>query len=741
MSLILPPIWEGRFIHYAHFPTAMQCFIYRNWGIVPVSRLAAVLQTEEEVVRRLAIAMGLPENPPVNPKWLNAGYITIIKANWQLISYDQLCLLLGWDRNKLAYILKEDDFLDIKLGNGKPSPPPLVYQPLTKEQLAATESVREATLEAIAAIHAKTGGTETEPFDFLKLFQRAADAYAKEAILSLPERFDTRIVYSYCALYGDTFLGDPEESFPDELLRAYQILGINGIWCQAVLYTLVPFPLEPKLSEGWQQRLDGLRKLTERLDRFGIKLYLYINEPRAMPERFFDAYPEWKGAVRDGLASLCTSNPDVRKYLFDGAAQIMHHAPKLGGFITITASENRTHCYSHFPKAEQNCPRCAEREPFEVIAEVNRVLYEGAASVNPDCKLLAWTWGWEVDENFAIIDRMPRDIGVMAVSERLAKKNIGGIDIEVNDYSISVMGPGEYAKSVWQYARAGGHKAYAKCQFNNTWECAAVPFLPVFELVYRHIGELIESGVSGLMLGWTLGGYPSPTLAMLREMYDDTGQIPSLDELYARIFPPESVETVKRAVKYFSTAFDAYPFHIHNLYFGPQNTGPANLLYEKPTGFSATMVCFPYDDLENWRAVYPEDVFEEQFRILTENWAKGLAVLDGLDKDAIAESPVLAELVDCAEAAYCHFRSVYLQTRFIRLRDSTEAVPASAINGILEEELDLCVRLAAVSARNPAIGYESSNHYFYNRPMLLEKYVNCRYLQKRLRQIWSFATS
>ncbi|MGI6706652.1 MAG: hypothetical protein ACOX6S_10585 [Clostridia bacterium] len=36
------------------------------------------------------------------------------------------------------------------------------------------------------------------------------------------------------------------------------------------------------------------------------------------------------------------------------------------------------------------------------------------------------------------------------------------------------------------------------------------------------------------------------------------------------------------------------------------------------------------------------------------------------------------------------------------------------------DELDLCVRLAAVSARNPAIGYESSNHYFYNRQMLLK---------------------
>ena len=36
------------------------------------------------------------------------------------------------------------------------------------------------------------------------------------------------------------------------------------------------------------------------------------------------------------------------------------------------------------------------------------------------------------------------------------------------------------------------------------------------------------------------------------------------------------------------------------------------------------MMGFPYDDLDRWRAIYPEDVFEEQFRKLSVGWAKGL---------------------------------------------------------------------------------------------------------------------
>ena len=60
----------------------------------------------------------------------------------------------------------------------------------------------------------------------------------------------------------------------------------------------------------------------------------------------------------------------------------------------------------------------------------------------------------------------------------------------VIDYSISVEGPSEYSTELWRHASESGRRAYAKVQFNNTWEIAAVPFIPVFDKVYRHIRRI-----------------------------------------------------------------------------------------------------------------------------------------------------------------------------------------------------------------------------------------------------------
>ena len=62
----------------------------------------------------------------------------------------------------------------------------------------------------------------------------------------------------------------------------------------------------------------------------------------------------------------------------------------------------------------------------------------------------------------------------------------------------------------------------------------------------------------------------------------------------------------------FSAAFREFPFHVGVLYSGPQQLGPANLLWSEPTRYHATMVGFPYDDLDAWRAVYPPEIFIQQ---------------------------------------------------------------------------------------------------------------------------------
>ena len=142
MAHNLPEIIDSGVIPVDHFPTRMQCFIFRNWEIISPKVLAEVLGCDTDTVIRLAEDMGLTAQPEINDEWLTKGYITVIRSNWHLCSYEQLAHMLGWTTQKLAFILREDDFLDIKLGYTKPQLPPLCYQELTEEQKKKTAHIR-----------------------------------------------------------------------------------------------------------------------------------------------------------------------------------------------------------------------------------------------------------------------------------------------------------------------------------------------------------------------------------------------------------------------------------------------------------------------------------------------------------------------------------------------------------------------------------------------------------------------
>ncbi len=100
----------------------------------------------------------------------------------------------------------------------------------------------------------------------------------------------------------------------------------------------------------------------------------------------------------------------------------------------------------------------------------------------------------------------------MSVSEWSTPIERGGVKSLVGEYSISAVGPGPRALNHWALARDVGLKTVAKVQVNNSWELSAVPSLPVLDLVAEHCHRLAAAKVDGLMLSWSLGGYPSPNL-------------------------------------------------------------------------------------------------------------------------------------------------------------------------------------------------------------------------------------
>lgn len=729
-------------LEFAHFPSRLHAFVWRNWPLVPLDRMAKVVGAKTADLLQLGRSLGLTDPPRLTRDQLRRSYLTVIKRNWHLLPYDQLLALLQWTPEQMAYTLREDDFLYHKLGELKPACEPLRY---AVPDAAASE--RAAEIARLMQETFPAGLRDEEPlFHFLKDLDR------QPALPASPKThtFSPRYCYSYFALYGDPLLEPDLDPYPDNYLAQLAAAGADGVWLQAVLYKLAAFPWDAKLSSRYEERLKNLRKLVARARRHGMGVWLYLNEPRSMPLNFFAAHPDLKGVTEKEHAALCTSHPDVQKFLADSVASICKAVPELAGFFTITASENLTNCWSH-RKGDQ-CPRCGKRSPAAVIAEVNAVIQRGIDATGGPQRLIAWDWGWQDPWSAEAINALPPKVTLMSVSEWSLPIERGGTKSAVGEYSISSVGPGPRATRHWEIARRRGLKVMAKIQAGNTWELSAVPYIPAVENVARHAANLREAHVDGLMLGWTLGGWPSPNMEVANELSASPALSPQqamlrvAERRYGRTMAPAVVQ----AWHQYSVAFSEFPFNISTVYTAPLQLGPANLLWPQPTGYHATMVGFPYDDVDRWRSVYPAEVFIGQLEKVAAGFQQALESLAraaGWDLDNLPKSKslsteqrnLLGEL-NVGAAARIHFQSVANQSRFVIARRQLEKAKEPAAKADLVAELtrlaqaeaQLAVALCGLQARDSRLGFEASNQYYYVPLDLAEKVLNCRWLVTEL---------
>ena len=105
----------GKHLKTEHFPTDFQAVIFRLWEMVPAKKIAEILNTSEQNIIISAENMGLNKQLHLD-KWMERGYISILRAVWNLLPYEQICNLLDCNEEYLSYILKEDDYLGEKLG-------------------------------------------------------------------------------------------------------------------------------------------------------------------------------------------------------------------------------------------------------------------------------------------------------------------------------------------------------------------------------------------------------------------------------------------------------------------------------------------------------------------------------------------------------------------------------------------------------------------------------------------------
>ena len=147
-----------------------------------------------------------------------------------------------------------------------------------------------------------------------------------------------------------------------------------------------------------------------------------------------------------------------------------------------------------------------------------------------------------------------------------------------------------------------------------------------------------------------------------------------LNQIAAERYSPQAAPHARQAWSAFSTAFREYPFGMQTLYFSPHLTGPANLFYARPTGYSATMVGLPYDDLPRWHGPYPPKVFANQFRKIADGWSPGLDSMERAVELANPDRRATARGdLRLAKTCQLHFASAANHVDFVLARDALAA--------------------------------------------------------------------
>ena len=727
-------------INARHFPDRAHAFVWRNWTLVEPDRLATVLGTSVENVVRLARSMGLPEGRQVSATMLKRGYFTVLRCNWHLLPYEQLLELLDMSVEELNFILREDDFAFIKLGSVKPRCEPVRYREPDQAAQARAAEIKQ-TLEHYFPDLCEH---EEQPrFSFVNHWRQADETEAKQYD---PDRMyeGLRFVYSYFGVFGDPLSDPASNPYPDELLAQLAKMGVNGVWLHIVLRQLAPGGEHfPEFGRGHERRLTNLRQLVKRARRYGIGVYLYLNEPRAMPISFFEGRLDSRGVREGDFVAMCTSSPQVRQWMSDAVEHVFREVPHLAGVFTITGSENLTFCYSHGRGEE--CPRCSQRSSDEVTAEVNTVIAAGLQRGNPRARFIVWDWGWKGHGDAPeTIARLPKSAWLMSVSEWSLPIERGGVESCVGEHSISAVGPGPRAKRHWSLARKRGLKTVADVQVNNSTELLSLPFLPVMDLVTEHAANLAREQIDGVMLSWSFGGYPSPNLKIFHLFSErpDREANDVLNEIARECYGESAVQHARRAWTAFSQAFREFPNHIQVGYLGPQHMGPANPLYWESTGYRATMVGIPYDDLKSWCGPYPPKVLTAQFNRVASGWQEGVGHFENVVATSDAKKrPTAISDLRVARAAGIHFASAANQARFVVVRDQLQSHDGAVdqrdvlrleLITIIEREIEFAQHLYDLARADARIGFEASVQYYYLPLDLVEQVVNCEHIQDQI---------
>ena len=572
---------------------------------------------------------------------------------------------------------------------------------------------------------------------------------------------------------------------PEDFFREISAEGFDGICINALFRSLIPSGLYPDVKTD---NLDVLKRLVDRAGKFGVKVYLLLHEPRSPRENdpFWERHPENRGqpfsleyitgCADDRYPGMCSSTRAVQEYLEQSSYRLFKAVTGLGGVLLITASEYHTHCYSHYPIAQEQftepdmeawskvafvCPRCQPRTPVEVVAEIISLINRGVKRASPDALVIVHTWSWgilEQDPQKALINLLPKDTVLFSDWERGGSKRIGGRKYPVDEYSYSYDGPSPRFRAQCRLAKRRSLRMMAKLSINGTHEMRAIPYLPVPYCLAQKMQRMKKLGVDGFEGFLPFGGNATPMtrLAGVMSQFPQPSPAQGVRLIAEREYGKANAASVCRAWRIFSRAWRHYPFAIPLLYWGPINYATAYpfKMPMKKVGRIGSWLPLPRDrtghlavgdNLDSWVHGMSARVVIDSFRDLLREWSLGVSILG---KAAGAQEPGLRKEWGLARHIQLSIQSTVNIIRFNqinrRMEQSSGALACHhrELKSLLSEELSTAREDRKLVAADQRLGYHPEAHEnLFQMKDLDHKIRMCVSLLRRLSLAATFRAS
>jgi hypothetical protein len=543
-------------------------------------------------------------------------------------------------------------------------------------------------------------------------------------------------------------LMDDVDYYPDQYLNRLAHEGVNGLWLTVEFRDLVSTQYTPEAGKDAARRLAKLRQTVDKCLRYGIRIYIFCIEPRAWEKdhTVINNYPELAGAPAGSGHLFCPSGKTAHDYLYKTVNGIFTAVPDLGGIINISHGERATTCLSAMStislnKGTINCPRCADKLPWEIMNASLSAMEEGMHDASPDAELISWLYmpspqRYLTGDSDAIGEwvydlpaHTPEDVILQFNFESGVKRTEFGKLLVGGDYWISNPGPSERFERIAKIGKENGTKISAKIQTGTSHEVATVPYVPLPSLLYKKFRAMRDLGVSHTMLCWYFGNYPGlmnkAAGMMSMEPFPEDAET-FMNQLASIYWRKEDVAKVVEAWKYFAEGYENYPLTNLFQYYGPIHDGPVWPLLLKPAdaplsptwqiGSSATLKPWPPSGDRVGECI--GDVLTlgevvELTRRMTGSYEKGITILKEIE-NKYANEPERMLDISVAKALGIQLRSGYNILNFYLLREKMFRMEGrgrldvlNRLTDIIRQEIRLDKELLELCQKDSRLGFHS----------------------------------